>query len=643
MIKGYGVAAELLHPGNVVGLKPISFLGGELFDVYRSASANTSRYDPKTKQQICPISRFEETRRHLERAGFTVVPSKELVAAIDAVEGEKQRAREALDSMIAAVGERMAKKTGTAGLFPYQDIGARFLARRTRALLADEPGLGKTVQTIAALPPTTRAVILCPAVARTVWKGAIGILRPDLKPIRAKGKIPTPRDGEVVIASYEDARRLLPKEGCVAIEAQCLGTHLIREEAFNMPVAARCPRGAGDECGGTHGVIVPSDNVQHLGYRDRVESLGDWLVRRGKGEPALHDVYNRWNAARMFDPCEPIPISVPASTHLIADEAHFLKNRKSLRARAHRLLEGRARAAWLLTGTPLPNTPPELWAVLDAAGLAHLAFGSFDEFVEIFGGQWVEKKIGRNKKRRVVEWPRDQNEDLYQKILERARPALERVMLRRKKVEVLPDLPPKIYQSIEVEIDEAAIERECDRVQRSLEDKGINIDVIEDLDTIPIGEIAPLRKNLAKAKIPFAEEVCEEYEESNTPLVVFSAHVEPVQTIGSRKGWAYIDGSIRSDKKRQKIVDDFQAGKLRGVAASILAAGTALTLTRASNELFVDLDWVPANNEQASDRCHRIGQLNSVLIRTLVSSHPMDARVTEVLAFKSKLITAAIG
>lgn len=626
MIKGYGIGAELLHPGNIVGLKPISFLGAELFDVYRAASANTSRYDPKTKQQICPISRFEEARRHLERAGFTVVPSKGLITAIEAVAEEKKRARDALDGTIAAVGARMAKNTGTAGLFPYQDNGARFLARRTRALLADEPGLGKTVQTIAALPPSARTVILCPAVARTVWKGAIGVLRPDLVPIRARGTIPEPGDGEVVIASYEDARRLLPKEGCREIEGRCAGSQLL---------AARCvpANDSANECG-SYGVVGPPN---------RVENLGDWLVRRGKGEAALYDVYNRWNAARMFEPCEPIPIFIPESTHLIADEAHFLKNRKSLRARAHRLLEGRARVAWLLTGTPLPNTPPELWAVLDAAGLAHLAFGSWDEFVELFGGQWVEKKIGRHKKRRVVEWPRDQNEDLYQRILERARPALERVMLRRKKVEVLPDLPPKIYQPIEVEIDEAAIERECNKVQRALEDKGINIQTLEDLDTIPIGEIAPLRKNLAKAKIPFAEEICEEYEESGTPLVVFSAHVEPVQTLGSRKGWAYIDGSIRSDKKRQKIVDDFQSGKLKGVAASILAAGTALTLTRASNELFVDLDWVPANNEQASDRCHRIGQVNSVLIRTLVSSHPMDARVTEVLAFKSKLIAAAIG
>jgi hypothetical protein len=635
--QSYPIAAELLPPGNVVALTPRSFLGGELFTVYRAATSNTCRYDPKNKRQICPISRFAEAKQDLSRAGFTVVPNKALDSALAAEASERQRDRDALEEILSNVGARMAKATGGAGLFPYQSEGVRFLSARTRALLADEPGLGKTVQTLGALPPDARAIIVCPAVARGVWSGAIKTLRPDLRSILVSGStIHEPKAGEVVLMSYEDAsRRLMPREGCrAASPIRCVGG--VRDLRVALP--ERCATSAGspwDEPCGSFGLV---------GIPDHVETFGSFYVRIGKGTGAQMDVYNAWNAARLFLPCGPIPIAVPESSHLVADEAHFLKNKRSLRAGAYRKLEERARSAWLLTGTPLPNSPPELWAVLDSAGLANVAFGSWPEFVELFGGQFVEVPVrggGWKKKRKVVQWPKDESATLHQQIFERARPLLASVMLRRKKSEVLPDLPPKIYQQIEVEL-AADIGRDCEKAQAHLAARGIDLTTLEDTETIPIGEISPLRMKLATAKTPFAEEICEEYEDAGVPLIVFSAHVHPVQTIGSRKGWAFIDGTI-TDRKRQKIVSDFQGGKLRGVAASIRAAGTALTLTRASNELFVDLDWVPANNEQASDRCHRIGQTNSVLIRTLVSSHPMDARVTEVLAYKSKLIAAAIG
>ena len=115
-----------------------------------------------------------------------------------------------------------------------------------------------------------------------------------------------------------------------------------------------------------------------------------------------------------------------------------------------------------------------------------------------------------------------------------------------------------------------------------------------------------------------------------------------IPLLGSREGWAFIDGST-SAADREQIVEKFQNGKLRGIALSIRAAGVGLTLTRAWKAAFVDLDWTPAGNAQAEDRLCRIGQTHEhVEIVHMVSDHPLDQRVMELLVDKSRMIDGAI-
>jgi SNF2 family DNA or RNA helicase len=79
------------------------------------------------------------------------------------------------------------------------------------------------------------------------------------------------------------------------------------------------------------------------------------------------------------------------------------------------------------------------------------------------------------------------------------------------------------------------------------------------------------------------------------------------------------------------------------VGLTFLAGGTGLTLTHAWAALFVDLDWVPANNVQAEDRLARIGQRASkVEIIRLVSDHALDRRVLQVVDRKMELIQKAV-
>ena len=136
--------------------------------------------------------------------------------------------------------------------------------------------------------------------------------------------------------------------------------------------------------------------------------------------------------------------------------------------------------------------------------------------------------------------------------------------------------------------------------------------------------------------------MAEAYEDAGEPVVMFSAHVAVTKTLGAREGWATITGST-DPKVRTQIEDDFQAGKLKGVACTIKAGGVAITLTRAANSVFIDEEWTPSLNEQAQDRIYRIGQSRGVVITRLVASHALDRRVAELLAEKTEIIDGSVN
>lgn len=315
-------------------------------------------------------------------------------------------------------------------------------------------------------------------------------------------------------------------------------------------------------------------------------------------------------------------------TVVIVDEAHAAASSKSARTKRVRALSKAARdgggKCWALTATPLKNRPQELWNVLEVAGLAREAYGSWPAFVRAFNGR--EGKWGG------YEWgtPREEAATL-----------LQRVALRRRKADVLADLPAKTYRSLPAPIDKATAKL-CDAALASMGVGGIE-GAIDKLMSSSLGfqELSAARAALAKAKIPAMLEVVEQYEESGEPLVVFSAYRAPVDLLGAREGWATITGDT-STEERGRIVERFQAGELRGVACTIRAGGVAITLTRASNVLVVDREWNPALNAQAEDRCYRIGQRSAVLVTLLVADHALDQRIAEVLSDKQRIIGASV-
>lgn len=319
----------------------------------------------------------------------------------------------------------------------------------------------------------------------------------------------------------------------------------------------------------------------------------------------------------------PIPEGLKGKLTLIGDEVHLLKAYKSKRSiRFAKLVALSARAIGL-TGTPLPNTPNELWTILKLFDLAHEAFGSHKNFVEMFGGS--KNPFGG------FRWGKPKPE-----VGERLKP----VLVRHTKAEVLDQLPPKTYQKIDIDVN-AVTTATIDRELESVEGGKQRILRAKDLSEIAFGEFSRVRELLARLKIPAIEEIAELHEESGEPLIVFSAHRAPIDVLGKRKGWGAITGSTPA-KLRTAIEEAFQRGELIGVAATIAAASTAITLTRAAHEYFVDRSWVPADNEQAEARGHRISQTRGVIVTDLVLNHVIDQHVHAVNARKQLTINESV-
>lgn len=313
-------------------------------------------------------------------------------------------------------------------------------------------------------------------------------------------------------------------------------------------------------------------------------------------------------------------------TILISDEAHALKNHKAQRTGKFRVLSEAVRsyggAVWLLTGTPLLGKPPELWGVLGAAGLEFAAFGSWDSFVSLFDGQKVEVALGRY----AYEWGTPDPSVAGR---------LRAISLRRTREEVLPELPVKRFELlVETEIRKTDA-KVLDQVWAAINDAGI-----EKLPTFD--GMSQARRILAACKAPLLDAIVVEHEAANEPLVVFSAHVEPMRELGARPGWGVITGEVPVSK-RALLVDQFQRGELLGLACTIAAAGTGLTLTASAHVVFLDRDWTPALNEQAEDRLVRIGQTRGVIVTILGIDHPLDRRIMEVCGVKRALIDATVG
>jgi hypothetical protein len=156
--------------------------------------------------------------------------------------------------------------------------------------------------------------------------------------------------------------------------------------------------------------------------------------------------------------------------------------------------------------------------------------------------------------------------------------------------------------------------------------------------------ITEARQALAFAKTSATLDFVKGATEQGEKVIVFSCFDGPIQRLAREFGPAAVALTGKTPgAKRQEIVDRFQHdGSVSVFLANIIAGGTGLNLTAATQVVFNDLDWVPTNHWQAEDRAYRIGQTRTVNVTYFVGQNTIDDFVRAVLETKAALVSAIV-
>jgi SNF2 family DNA or RNA helicase len=306
---------------------------------------------------------------------------------------------------------------------------------------------------------------------------------------------------------------------------------------------------------------------------------------------------------------------------LIYDESHYIKAPKSQRSKAAAQLAKSVPHKILLTGTPVINRPSELWSqlcIIDPKRYNNKTFFSWHKRYTAahqlhFGKKTVWDFSGASNLKELAE-------------------SLKDIMIRRTKDEVLPELPAKRRQTLLVSIDNRMEynHAEKDFLSWIKEQKGH--EAAERASSVEqLSMVEALRQIAIQGKMKQAIEWVYDFLETGTLMAEFS------------KVAVRLDGGMCAEEK-QLSVDRFQGDDdIRLFIGNIQAAGVGITLTEASNVLFVELGWTPSLHEQAEDRTHRIGQKNAVNIYYMIAENTIDEKIMDMLEAKGGVTSAAIG
>lgn len=344
---------------------------------------------------------------------------------------------------------------------------------------------------------------------------------------------------------------------------------------------------------------------------------------------------------------------------VIADEAHYAKNPTAQRTKALVTVLEKVPHAILLTGTPIKNVVVELHTLL--AALDAETWGTRKAFAD----QYVEeqKKV--------------QGGGIKYIGVKEVDPLQQRLacsMVRRLKEDALKDLPPKQrvyftvtmtpqqraeYERAEEDFESwytAAVEK---RVREELAKEGVDERTASAqardqattkaeayLRAQAIVKLGEMRRIVGQIKTQPAIDLAKRLVAEGENVVIFAAHKPVVKGIAralDATGIPYgvIDGDA-SAQERSKATDDFQAGRIRVIVASE-AAKEGLTLTRAANTIFVERYWTPADEQQAEDRIHRIGQTRAVVITYLHVPGTVDDTMHALIETKRALVDRVLG
>ncbi|GAB6984114.1 DEAD/DEAH box helicase [Nocardioides pyridinolyticus] len=344
---------------------------------------------------------------------------------------------------------------------------------------------------------------------------------------------------------------------------------------------------------------------------------------------------------------------------MVVDEAHFIKNKSSQRSQNVLQLSDRIRSRFgrpllmALTGTPLINDIEDFQAIWEFLGWIDekLPLGALMDALEETGLTPADPGFYPNARKAVV----------------------DRGIVRRRKIDVAADIPARRVADLPVELDDEVgrsireAERELarrlvERYEMALATRkegrtveGIDHELVrrvatwerEDMDTSTGENVFSMMRRIGRAKAGLAADYAAQLARSVGKVVFFAKHIEVMdaaEELFEARGLRY--SSIRGDQTtavRQRNIDAFTGDpEVAVIVCSLTAAGVGVNLQVASNVVLAELSWTDAEQTQAIDRVHRIGQEEPVTAWRIIASQTIDTRVAELIDSKAGLAAVAL-
>lgn len=317
---------------------------------------------------------------------------------------------------------------------------------------------------------------------------------------------------------------------------------------------------------------------------------------------------------------------------IIIDEAQNIKNNAAGITKVVKSMNGDVKFA--LTGTPLENSILELWSIFDFIMPGYLA--NLAKF---------------QAKYRIKDF-----DEKSTKLLSGLSTIINPFILRRRKKDVVKELPEKLINDIYIDMSDEEKKiyvAELEKVQRKMEE----IMVTEGMSKarfLILQLLTKLRQicidpslvfdgiNNPSHKLETLFNIINEYIANEHKILIFSSFKKAIDKVASllndeKIKYYRIDGGV-SSKDRIKMVDDFNnLDNTKIFLITLKAGGTGLNLTSADVVIHLDLWWNPQVENQATDRAHRIGQTKNVEVIHLINKGTIEEKILELQNKKRKL------
>lgn len=489
--------------------------------------------------------------------------------------------------------------------YEYQKKAIKFFdINKGVSILGDEMGIGKTVSAIGyAVKNKKKTLVICPASLKLMWRDEVS------KFTNEKAHLfkywPNKRSKEVNHQKDKALFHVINYEGLssfIKLEYK----HICQGNKLDM--VSKQMRKCGTE-------------IINLN-----KTMKECPICSGKKtfKTRIHDVqYFRTKEGEYLDPSD--------YDLVIVDEFHRMKNPKTDWTQIIKRALGKIPEKLLLSGTAIKSRPieffvplnfldPKTWNDRHSFGIRYCA-----AYEDNFG--WVYDGVSNT-------------EELYNRI--------SPVYLRRLKKDVLPELPPKTFTEIRVELDPSELKEYVKletATKKLVDDNGAAGKGEKEVPKTFMEKIHHIKLFTESVKLDRAADLISDVIESKDKVVLFFDYLPTAKRIKDMFGdRAVIHTGSMSQADKHDAVMKFQNDKNVNVfGGTIMSAGVGITLTSANKLIFLGQAWTPADMQQAEDRIHRVNtKHDNVQIITLLCDDTIDGYIYDFLRKKHQVVSKVL-